>query len=201
MRHRIAGRTLGRNASHRKAMFRNMAASLIRTLGEFDETDKSKPKVRGRIVTTVAKAKELRPFIEKLITLAKRAVPHAENARQYATSEKRFSPGWEAWRKSDTYRKWLEAQRPVVDYRRRAFAKLRDKLAVKILFDVLAPRFLNTPGGYTRVMKLSTYRLGDGGAQAFIEFVDPNADSNRKRRSKASGKVSTGKKMPVANPN
>ena len=73
MRHRVRGRKLGRNASHRKAMFRNMAVSLIKTV-RVDEEDPDRPRVAGRIVTTVPKAKELRPFIEKLITLAKKAM-------------------------------------------------------------------------------------------------------------------------------
>ena len=60
----MRGRKLGRNSSHRKAMFRNMACSLIRSV-RVDEDDKQRPNVPGRIVTTVAKAKELRPFIEK----------------------------------------------------------------------------------------------------------------------------------------
>ena len=71
MRHRCAGRKLGRNASHRKAMFRNMAVSLIRTL-RTEEGAVGAPRVAGRIVTTVAKAKELRPFVERLVTYAKR---------------------------------------------------------------------------------------------------------------------------------
>ncbi|MCL4163363.1 UNVERIFIED_CONTAM: hypothetical protein GTU68_027654, partial [Idotea baltica] len=71
MRHRMSGRKLGRNASHRKAMFKNMAASFIRTI---------------RIVTTVPKAKELRPFVEKLITLAKKALPHQAKAAEFATN-------------------------------------------------------------------------------------------------------------------
>ena len=75
MRHRLRGRKLGRNASHRKAMFRNMAASLIKTV-RVDEDDPLRPRVAGRIVTTVPKAKELRPFVEKLITLGKKAVAH-----------------------------------------------------------------------------------------------------------------------------
>ena len=72
MRHRKHGRKLGRNASHRKALFRNMASHLIRSV-RIDEDDEQKPKVPGRIVTTLAKAKELRPYVEKLITLAVRA--------------------------------------------------------------------------------------------------------------------------------
>ena len=62
MRHRMRGRKLGRSRSHRRAMLRNMACSLIRTL-EQNEDDPTRAKVAGRIVTTVPKAKELRPFV------------------------------------------------------------------------------------------------------------------------------------------
>ena len=72
----MRGRKLGRNASHRKAMFRNMACSLIRSV-RVDEDDKQKPKVPGRIVTTVAKAKVARGLAEKMITLGKRGDLHS----------------------------------------------------------------------------------------------------------------------------
>lgn len=170
MRHRMRGRKLGRNASHRKAMFRNMAASLIRTV-RIDEDDKQKPKVPGRIVTTLPKAKELRPFIEKLVTLAKKATVHEERARQFATTADRNSSEWKQWRESDQWQKWNQAIAPAVALRRRAFAVLRDREAVSILFDELAERFEDRPGGYTRVVGLSNVRLGDAGRQALIEFV------------------------------
>jgi large subunit ribosomal protein L17 len=170
MRHKIAGRTLGRNASHRHAMFRNMAASLIKTLRPGDD-DPNKPAVQGRIVTTVAKAKELRPYIEKLITLARRSLPHQRDAAKFGTTAQRNTPEWKQWRESDQWRQWSQAMSPVVAARRKAFALLRDKLAVRILFDELASRFESRDGGYTRVVRIAEYRLGDAGPQALIEFV------------------------------
>src|SRR5436305_13921183 len=119
MRHRIKGRTLGRNASHRHAMFRNMAASFIRTLRPGDDVP-NKPKVEGRIITTVAKAKELRPFIEKLVTLARKGLEHEQQASAFATKAARNSTEWKTWRESDTYRKWNQAIAPAVTCRRRA---------------------------------------------------------------------------------
>ncbi len=170
MRHRMKGRKLGRNASHRKAMFKNMAASLIRTIRIDDEAENA-PKIQGRIITTVPKAKELRPFIEKLITLAKKAQKHQAKAGEFATTAERNSSEWKTWRTSDQWQQWASAMAPAVDYRRRAFAMLRDKEAVDILFNELAERFEDRDGGYTRIVRLAKPRLGDAGAQALIEFV------------------------------
>ncbi len=170
MRHRMKGRKLGRNASHRKAMFKNMAASLILTVRPDDEAENT-PKIQGRIITTVAKAKELRPFIEKLITLAKKAQKHEAKAGEFATTAERNSSEWKTWRTSNEWQQWASAMAPAVDYRRRAFAMLRDKEAVDILFNELAERFEDRDGGYTRVVRLAKPRLGDAGAQALIEFV------------------------------
>lgn len=177
----MRGRKLGRNASHRKAMFRNMACSLIRSV-RVDEDDKQKPKVPGRIVTTVAKAKELRPLIEKLVTLARKSKVHDERANEFATTAERNSSEWKNWRESDQWSQWAQAVAPAVALRRRAFAKLRDHRAVNILFDELAERFDDRPGGYTRVVRLSTVRLGDAGQQALIEFVGEHDRVRRKRK-------------------
>ena len=122
MRHRKSGRKLNRTASHRKAMLKNMAAALIK---------------HEQIVTTLPKAKELRPVVEKLITLGKRGDLHA---------------------------------------RRLAFAKLRDDVMTKKLFDVLADRYRTRPGGYTRVLKAG-FRYGDSAAMAVIELVDRDEDA------------------------
>ncbi|VAX41636.1 LSU ribosomal protein L17p [hydrothermal vent metagenome] len=182
MRHRMRGRKLGRNSSHRKAMFRNMACSLIRSL-QVDEDEPNAPKVPGRIITTVPKAKELRPIIEKLITLARKAIPHAEKAKELKTTAERNSDEWRTWRKSDQWQQWAAAVAPAVALRRRAFAKLRDKEAVDILFSELAERFQERPGGYTRVIQLATVRLGDAGKQAMIEFVGERDRVKSKKRS------------------
>jgi large subunit ribosomal protein L17 len=122
MRHRKSGRKLNRTASHRKAMFKNRAAALIK---------------HEQIVTTLPKAKELRPVVEKLITLGKRGDLHA---------------------------------------RRLVFAKLRDDGMTKKLFDVLADRYRERPGGYTRVLKAG-FRYGDSAPMAVIELVDRDEDA------------------------
>ena len=176
----MRGRKLGRNSSHRKAMFRNMACSLIRAV-RVDEDDDQRPKVPGRIVTTLAKAKELRPIVEKLVTLARQAAPHEVRAKEFATSAERNTAEWKSWRESEQWNKWNQAIAPAVTMRRRAFAKLRDNQAVDILFDELAERFEDRPGGYTRVIRLATVRLGDAGRQALIEFVGERDRVRRKR--------------------
>ena len=170
MRHRMRGRKLGRNASHRRAMFRNMASSLICSV-RVDEDDPQAPKVPGRIVTTVAKAKELRPFVERLVTMARKSLAHTERAAEFETSADRNSEAYKSWRKSEEWNKLNQAIAPAVAYRRRAFALLRDKDAVDILFSDLAERYQDRPGGYTRVVRLADVRLGDAGEQALIEFV------------------------------
>ena len=117
MRHGKAHRKLGRTTSHRTAMFANMAASLIK---------------HEQIVTTLPKAKDLRPIVEKLVTLGKRGDLHA---------------------------------------RRQAIATLQDETIVRKLFDVLATRYKDRQGGYTRVLKAG-FRHGDSAPIGVIEFVD-----------------------------
>jgi large subunit ribosomal protein L17 len=187
MRHRIRGRKLGRNGSHRKAMFRNMAASLIKTV-QPDQDAENTAKVPGRIVTTVAKAKELRPFVEKLVTMSKKAIPHQENAEQYATTADRNSTEWKTWRESEQWQKWTQAIAPAITFRRRAFSLLRDKEAVNILFGELAERYRDRPGGYLRIVELATRRLGDSGKQAIVEFV---GERDRAKQRKAPTVVSS----------
>jgi len=122
MRHKVAGKSLSRNTAHRAALRKNFTVSVI---------------VHERVVTTLAKAKALRPHVEKIITLARRA---NDKTRLHAM--------------------------------RRAIALLQDKAAVKKLFDEIAPRFANRPGGYTRILRLPDYRIGDGGTKVVFELVD-----------------------------
>lgn len=163
-------------------MFRNMACSLIRSM-RIDEDDPQAPAVPGRIVTTVAKAKELRPYIEKLITLARKARVHEEQAEQYGTTAERDSDAWRSWRDSDQWNQWAQAMAPAVALRRRVFQLLRDNEAVDILFDEIAERFADRPGGYTRVVRLAKRRLGDAGEQALIEFVGERDRTRSRQRS------------------
>ena len=125
------------------------------------------------------KAKEVRPLVERCVTLARRSLSHQEAADQLETDAERHSDAWRAWRKSDQWQEWNQAIAPVVAARRRAVTLLGSKEAVQILFDELAPRFADRPGGYTRILRLAKPRLGDAGEQAILEFVGVN---DRQRR-------------------
>jgi large subunit ribosomal protein L17 len=136
MRHLKSGRKLGRNASHRAAMMRNLAASLI---------------AHERVVTTVAKAKEARKFVERLITVAKRGGLHARRLVLSRLGGKR-----------------------IVDIPDDADKDKKKTIPVKVvpkLFDVLVPRYKDRKGGYTRILKRSYVRLGDAGPTAFLELI------------------------------
>lgn len=170
MRHRRKGRTLGRSPSHQRALLRNLASALFLTERDADDDD-NKPKVKGRIITTLEKAKEVRPLVEKCITLARNALPALEEAEKFGTTATRNSQAWKDWRKSDRYSQWNNAISPVLVARRRALVMLGDKQAVRILFADVAPRFVDRPGGYTRVLRLAKPRLGDAGTRAILEFV------------------------------
>lgn len=180
MRHRVKGRKLGRNSSHRKAMFRNMAASLIRSVRVY-ESAVGQPGVPGRIVTTVPKAKELRPFVERLVTIGRKGALIEQQAAQYKTDAEPNTDAWQQWRSSEKWNQWNQAIAPAVALRRQAFSLLRDTEAVDVLFDELAERFADRNGGYTRVVRLPKVRLGDSGAQAIIEFV---GERDRKKTTK-----------------
>lgn len=186
MRHRKRGRRLGRSSSHRLAMRRNLASSLFLTErdAEFDE---NAPRVPGRVVTTLQKAKEVRGLVEKCVTIARRSLKHTEAAEEFATTAERGSDEWRQWRNSDTWQKWNQAIAPALAARRRALQLLGDKEAVQILFDEIAPRFADRPGGYTRVLRLAEVRLGDAGQKAILEFVGQNDRVTQKSERPAFG--------------
>jgi large subunit ribosomal protein L17 len=134
MRHQNSGRKLKRTSSHRKATLAALCTALI---------------VHKRIKTTVAKAKETRMFVEKIITRAKNAV-----ITETAPDKKDISA------------------------RREVFAALRSKAAVSTLFNDIAPKVATRPGGYTRVVKLGR-RFGDGAELAVLELVDFNVGQEK----------------------
>jgi large subunit ribosomal protein L17 len=170
MRHRKRGRKLGRNPNHQRALLRNLAAALILTERDAEDEDNT-PKVKGRIITTLPKAKEVRPLVEWCVTIARDALPFKEAADKLAPAGERNSQEWRDWRGSDRWNEWNQAMAPVVAARRRVLRLLGDKAAVRVLFEEIAPRFAERPGGYTRILRLAKPRLGDAGTRAILEFV------------------------------
>ena len=146
MRHRVAGRRLGRTKEHRLAMRRNMVASLFQ-----HET----------ISTTKEKAKEVRPFAEKLITLARKGTL---SARRQAIA--------------------MLGNRDIIDHE--SGQAVRKGTVIGKLFSELGPRYLDRPGGYTRIIRLSLRRLGDNGELVLLQLlgVDEPAKGQRKKRSR-----------------
>ncbi len=182
MRHRRIGRKFGRNPSHQRALLRSLAIALILTERDVEDYDTKEmaPKTKGRIITTVPKAKELRPFIEKLVTKAVHAQDSIAKAKELACKAEKNTAEWKAWRESDAWKEWVKASAPAVAARRAVYEKLDNREAVTLLFDVIAPRYVGRPGGYTRILKLAKPRLGDAGKQALIEFVGQDEYSNKK---------------------
>jgi large subunit ribosomal protein L17 len=170
MRHRNRGRKLGRNPKHQRALLRSLASALFLTERDA-ELDDNKPQVKGRIITTISKAKEVRPLVEKCVAIACRAQAAEEAAGKFATDADRGSDKWNAWRSSDRWQEWNAAVAPVVAARRRCLRLLGDKQAVRVLFDEIAPRYLDRPGGYTRIVRLASPRLGDASTRAILELV------------------------------
>jgi len=179
MRHRRKGRKLGRIPSHQRALLRSLASALILT--ERDAEDEgNKPKVKGRIITTIQKAKEVRPLVERVVTIAIRALPQIEAAAQLESEGERNSEEWKTWRNGPGWAEWSKAIAPVLTARRRIVQLLGNKQAVQILFSDIAPRFTDRPGGYTRVLRLAKPRLGDAGVRAILEFVGTHDRKHRK---------------------
>ena len=181
MRHRRKGRVLGRSPSHQRALLRNLASALMLTERETEAGEVGAPKVQGRIITTVAKAKEVRPLVERCITIAKRGLVSLEQAREFATTADRDSAEWKQWRTSGRWSQWAQAVSPAVAARRKVVQLLGDKKAARIVFEKIAPRFVDRPGGYTRILKLATPRLGDAGPRAMLEFVGQELPAARSR--------------------
>jgi large subunit ribosomal protein L17 len=182
MRHRRKGRKLGRNPNHQRALLRSLASALILTEREPEDGEENKPKIKGRIVTTIQKAKEVRPLVERVVTIAIRALPQLDAAARLEPGGERNSEEWKKWRTGPGWAEWNQAIAPVLAARRRTLQLLGSKQAVQILFDDIAPRFSDRPGGYTRVLRLAKPRLGDAGVRAILEFVGTH---DRKRRKAA----------------
>ena len=138
MRHRRKGRKLGRNPNHQRALLRSLASALILTEREA-EGDDNKPKIKGRIVTTIQKAKEVRPLVERVVTIAIRALPQIEAAARLEPAGERNSEEWKKWRHGPGWAEWNKTIAPVIAARRQTLQLLGSKQAVQILFSDIAP--------------------------------------------------------------
>ena len=179
MRHLNAHRKLGRTSEHRMSMLRNLATSLINARDE-------------RIKTTVQKAKELRPFVERAITLAKRAnLLEGDEAAAQALHLRRQAAGFfhagNARRSEEMGRGRKQADVP----------RTAGVAALKRLFDDLGKRYAERPGGYTRIIRLG-HRDGDNAELAIIELVGNAREEAAKAPKKSAGKA--GKKSAKAGP-
>lgn len=174
MRHMKKGRKLGRNPNHQRALLKNLIISILMTEREDAAEDANAPKTPGRIITTLPKAKEVRPLLEKCVTIAKKAQPHLDAAKQLEPAAEKGSTEWKNWRASEKWQEWNKTIAPALAARRRALQIIGNKEAVRILFDVVAPRYVDRSGGYTRILKLFERRLGDAGKRAMLEFVGKN---------------------------
>jgi large subunit ribosomal protein L17 len=154
MRHRKVGRKLKRTASHRRSTLAALATSLLR---------------HKRITTTIAKAKETRMVVEKIITRAKNAV-----ARQ----------GGNGQGVSERQEKFDKAGGHA---RREVYRFIKDREVINELFSTVAPKVASRPGGYTRVVKLGQ-RQGDGAQLAVIELVDFNTGQEKAAKSSSTAK-------------
>lgn len=175
MRHLKAHRKLGRTTEHRISMLRNLATSLINSRDD-------------RIVTTLPKAKELRPFVEKAITLSRRAASLEGNLAEVGGLHLRRQAA--AFFHSGNYRRALATRRGQTPPPRTAGVA-----AVRRLFDELGERFKDRPGGYTRIIKMGR-RTGDGAELAIIELVDnareKEAQTTARKRTRGSTKKKAG---------
>src|SRR5438552_4222135 len=178
MRHLKAHRKLGRTTEHRTSMLRNLAISLINSREE-------------RIVTTVPKAKELRPFVERAITLSRRARNlDGEGSEADAVHLRRQAAGF--FHAGNTQQAALAGRRGQLRPSRTAGVA-----ALRRLFDELGERYRDRPGGYTRILKLG-HRQGDNAELAIIELVDNPREQEaieaaQKRAKAASAKKKAGK--------
>jgi len=174
MRHLKAHRKLGRTSEHRNSMLRNLATSLINSREE-------------RIVTTLPKAKELRPFVERAITLSRRARGFAdEGSDARALHLRRQAAGY--FHAGNTSVSELTGKRGQLRPERTAGVA-----ALKRLFNDLGERYKDRNGGYTRILKLG-HRDGDAAELAIIELVDNPREVEAAEAAKKRAKASASKK-------
>jgi large subunit ribosomal protein L17 len=190
MRHRKAGYKLGRTTAHRASTLRNLAAGLFE---------------HGQITTTITRAKAMQPMVEKIVTLAKRGDVHSRRLVAAKLGHDRKAFEWLYVGKRDSEEQRSQVAR--VAERAQAFFNIPDASTVeknrygevrksprlvKHIFENVAPRFKDRAGGYTRIVKLGRFRVGDAGELCIIQFVGteegPEIGGNLSRRRRAADK-------------
>ncbi|MHC4997107.1 MAG: 50S ribosomal protein L17, partial [Planctomycetota bacterium] len=166
MRHGISGYKLGRNTAHRKALFRNLASALIQ---------------HGQITTTKPKAKAVQPFVEKLVTLARKG-DLASRRRAISMLNDRFVVTVDKDSGDPIY---VDHKTGEPQYDERKPGKLT---IIQRLFEEVGPRYTDRPGGYTRIIKTDQHRIGDASDLVVLQLVDeedenaPRVKGNYSRR-------------------
>jgi large subunit ribosomal protein L17 len=194
MRHRRAGYKLGRTSSHRTATLRNLAAGLFE---------------HGQITTTLQRAKAVQPMVEKIVTLAKRGDMHARRLVAAKLGRDRQGFAWLTYGRFDDEetakhfdglsQKQADAASKFFNVPGREMVKrdadnnlIRSPRLVKHIFENVAPRFKDRAGGYTRVVKLGKFRIGDAGELVVLQFVGaedgPEIGGNLSRRRRIADK-------------
>ena len=160
MRHRRRGRKFSRDTDHRKSLIKNLINQLL---------------THERIVTTEAKAKEVRPHVEKIITMARKAyaamIGASTEAERQQAERTQLHFVRLAISRIGKQKLFDRAGEPV------ATAKDRHRTVIQKLFEDLGPRMAQRPGGYTRILKLPNSRLGDAAPQVIFELVDASLPS------------------------
>lgn len=169
MRHRKAGYKLGRTTAHRASTLRHIAYGLFE---------------HGQVVTTIPKAKAVQPFVEKIITMAKRGDIHSRRlvTAKLGGDRRAFDWLYLPGNPSDQEKEHVQQMREdasqyfdlpdssAVERNRYGEVRKAPKL-VKHIFENVAPRFRDRAGGYTRIIKLGKHRLGDAAELCVIQFV------------------------------
>lgn len=198
MRHRKSGRHLTRTSAHRIAMRRNLAQSLF----EF-----------GEVRTTIPKAKDVKPFVERIITLARRGTLHARQRVASMLQDRAIIPA----EQQEAYEGMSDAHRQKVLFARSGRRMRRGSIpasynkkkipfvagsVVHKLFSEIAPRYAGRPGGYTRIIRLGQHRIGDNSQLAILQLVGTEQaaiggkkrpETDRRRRAAALEAFAAGK--------
>ena len=195
MRHRVAGKQLSITTNHRKALLRNLAAGLFE---------------HGQIETTITRAKAVQPLVERIITTAKQGTLSARRQIEQKLNDRKVhvwvaDPNVKDWKKDNQYFELPDAS--AIEFNRYGETRKAPRL-VQHIMSKIAPMFADRDGGYTRIVKLSKRRLGDGADLVLLQLVGKEAGpevggGNSTRRAQADRRTAFAAKVrkgPAAEP-